>query len=444
VTNPSVVRATPWLIACVLAAPSVARAGNGDGVLVGNEAAMTGGAVAATVRDGSGTWYNPAGLAALERGSVDVSGNIFQLRAAEEGGLISSTTGESNDGGYLELLTIPSASTLARQLEPGLAIAFGVFASRFSQNTVRTGLEAGLAEDRARWTLSSSSFAATYHAGGAIGFSVTEHLRLGVSLFGVYREQSRSFQSAGAFQMAERTRVIARGGISQVRSFGVELGVGMQWEPHDGVLIALTARSPGLELLTQVRSTTTEVDALLDGSADDRVLFEPLDEEDLAPAIAVLTPGRFNLALGYRWDRGWVAAEIDVQPPLDVPDVVNRRFVWNVRIGGRYELDDTLGIGAGMFTDQSEQSPIADLGETRVDFYGLSGGLELRTPHDLAASEDAPNLVFSTTIAVRYALGVGEVGGLLFDPQRGIEQATVPVDTTIHEVGLHIGSALYF
>lgn len=434
----------PFVAILIVLAPASARAGNGEGVLVGNEAAMTGGAVAATVSDGTSTWYNPAGLGALERGAVDVSGNIFQLRAAEEGGLISATTGESNDGGYLELLSIPSASTLSRRLEPGLAIAFGIFASRFSQHTVRTRLDAGPPSQRARWTLSSSSFDATYHAGGAIGFRVADQLRLGISVFGVYREQARSFQSAGAFDLGTRTRVLARGGIAQVRSFGVELGAGFQWEPHPGVLIAMSFRSPGLELLTQVRSTTTVVDAVVDDFDGDSVTFTPTDEEDLAPATAVLTPGSFNFALGYRWDRGWVAMELDIAPPLEVPGVVNRRFLWNVRLGGRYEVDDHVGIGAGLFTDLSEQSPIDDLGQTRVDFYGLSGGFEYRTPHLLDEEESADNLVFSTTVAVRYAVGVGEVGGLLFDPQRGIQQATVPVDTTIHEVGLHIGSALYF
>ncbi len=437
-------RAASALTALILLAPAVARAGNGDGVLVGNGAAMSGGAVMCTVNDGSATWYNPAGLGAVERGAVDLSGNIFQLRAAEEGGLIRATTGESNDGGYLELLTIPSASTLTRLLEPGVAIAFGIFASRFSQNTVRTGLEAGVAPDTARWTLSSSSFDATYHAGGAIGFRVNDQLRLGVSLFGVYRERSSSFQSAGAFELGDLTRVIARGGIAQVRSFGVELGAGLQWEPHPGVLLAVSARSPGLELLTQVRSTTTAVDAVVDASDADRVTFDPRDEEDLAPAIAVLTPGRFGIAFGYRWSGGWIAAELDVSPPLELPDVVDRRFLWNVRIGGRVEVDDRLGVGVGLFTDQSERSPIEDLGQTRIDFFGLSGGVEYRTPHLLGANEDAEDLVFSTTVALRYAVGVGEVGGLQFDPQRGIERATVPVDTTVHEVGLHIGSALYF
>ena len=433
-------------IVCAAALPTTrARAGNGDGVLVGNEAAMTGGAVAAVVHDGSGAWYNPAGLAATTRDAVDVNGSALQIRAAEEGGLISSTTGESNDGGYLELVSIPSAVTLARRLEPGLTIAFGVFASRFSQHQTRTRLDAASGDDLARWTLSSAEFSATYHAGGALGFRLSDQLRFGVSLFGVYRELSSSFQTAGAFELGgDTTRIAARGGISQVRSFGAELGIGFQWEPHPGVLLAFTARSPGLELLTQIRSTTTRIDATVTDLAADEVDFVPEDEEDLAPGIAVLTPGRFNLAFAHRFDRGWLAVELDVQPPIEVDPVIHRRFVWNVRVGGRYQVDDQLGIGAGLFTDLSEGSPITELGQTQVDFYGLTLGFEYRTPHRLGPGESVDTLVFSTTGALRYAVGTGTVGGLLFDPSRGTQRDTVEVSTTIHEVGLHLGSALYF
>lgn len=438
-------RAAPLLaLIAIAAAPAIARAGNGDGILLGNQAAMTGGAVASVIGDGTAAWYNPAGLASMERDAVDVSGNAFQVRAAEEGGLISSTTGESNDGGYLELLSIPSASTIARRLEPGVVIAFGVFAPRFSQHTVRTGLDAGAADASARWTLSSTAFSATYHAGGAIGIRLEDDLRFGVSLFGVYRERSDTFQTAGAFERDGRTHLVARGGITQFRSLGAELGLGVQWEPHRGVVISATFRSPGLEILTQLRSTTTAIDVVVDGMAPDSISFLPEDDEDLAPGLVVLTAGRFNLAIGHRFDRGWIAAELDVQPPLQLDGVLSRRFVWNARVGARYEVDHHVGLGAGFFTDHSEQAPIEDLGQTRVDFYGLSAGFEYRNAHRLGAGERADDLVFSTTFAVRYAFGIGEVGGLRFDPLRGEERDTVSIGTTLHEIGLHIGSGLYF
>ncbi|MCZ7679942.1 MAG: hypothetical protein M5U28_14745 [Sandaracinaceae bacterium] len=210
------------------------------------------------------------------------------------------------------------------------------------------------------------------------------------------------------------------------------------------MLIAFTAQSPGLELATQIRSTTTEVEATISDTVPDVLDFIPEDREAIAPGLAVLTPGRFALALAHRFERGWVAAELDVQPPLELDPVVRRRLVWNVRVGCQYRIDDQVRIGFGAFTDHSEGQPIEELGQTRVDFYGVTSGFEFRTPHALGAAEQGRSLVFATTFAVRYAYGAGEVGGLRFDPTRGTHRDTVSVATNIHEVSLHIGSALYF
>jgi len=432
------------LVASCLVA-STAHAGNGDGVLVGNSAAMSGGAVRAVVNDGSAIWYNPAGLADSDQTSIDLSGNAVQVRAAEEPGLLSATTGDTNDGGYLEIVSIPAAATLARQLEPGLTLGLGIFAPRYEQHEVRTRLDAAAGASTSRWTLSSAQNRATYHAGAALGIRISDQLRIGVSLFGVYRDGYDSFQTAGVFALDDATtRLIARGGITRIRSFGVELGAGVTWEPHPGVLLAFTARSPGLELATQIRSTTTEVSATLTDADLDDLDFLPEDTEAIAPGIAVLTPGHFALAFAHRFRRGWIAGEIDVHPPLELDAVVRRRLVWNVRVGGQHRIDDHFNVGFGAFTDHSDGAPIAELGQTRVDFYGVTAGLEYQNRYDLGAPHEGRSLVFSTTFALRYAYGGGEVGGLLFDPARGTQRDTVSVHTTIHEMSLYIGSAVYF
>jgi hypothetical protein len=50
------------IVALLVLLPTASSlAGNDDESFVGNRATMAGGAVAATVADGSATWYNPAG-----------------------------------------------------------------------------------------------------------------------------------------------------------------------------------------------------------------------------------------------------------------------------------------------------------------------------------------------------------------------------------------------
>ena len=78
-----------------------ARAGNDDGVLVGNDAAVMAGAVTATVVDGSALWYNPAGLAAARVDTVDVSGSAFVLRSYDAKGLLSGADGSHGDANII-------------------------------------------------------------------------------------------------------------------------------------------------------------------------------------------------------------------------------------------------------------------------------------------------------------------------------------------------------
>src|SRR5262245_26975794 len=68
------------LLAAALACPVPARAGNLDSFPLGNEAAMTAGAVVASTQDAAATWYNPAGLGSIERDSVDGSASVIAYR----------------------------------------------------------------------------------------------------------------------------------------------------------------------------------------------------------------------------------------------------------------------------------------------------------------------------------------------------------------------------
>jgi len=123
---------------------------------------------------------------------------------------------------------------------------------------------------------------------------------------------------------------------------------------------------------------------------------------------------------------------------------VHRDFVWTAGLGALFRVADGLGLGGGLFTDRSSEPPPFDFAESQVDFYGVAAGLQIDNEHGLAPDEEAPSIVFSSTVAVRYAYGTGRTVGLGIDFDSAEVFDTPLVDTTVHEVGLHIGSALHF
>ncbi len=429
------------LLVCI---PNRAAAGNDDGVLLGNEAAMTGGAVTAVVNDGSAAWYNPAGIAAVQRDTLDLSGSATMLRIADTPALLQSSRGLRASGGYYELLGIPSAVTMVRRLESNLALGLGIFVPQLTSHTDRVSLEEPSADSIARFQLTQQESNQEYYGSVSLGISLASNLRLGFALFGTYRQFALTTQFfGGSERMGESIAAFGVAGLTSIQSVSLELGVGLQWELAPGWNIGISARSPGLLLGSLFRSTNTSF-----ASSSHGLEFIPTDDGGLEPRADIVAPARFRFGLARRFAEGWIGVDTDFQHELSRPEIgIERRWTGGVRIGGRYEVNPQISIGAGLFTDLDATRHIVGLGETRLDFFGGTLGLELRNPHLLAGSESASDIVFVNTFALRYAAGTGLIGGLRFDTTHSERVGTVeviPVATTVHEISLHLGSALHF
>lgn len=434
--------------ALLFVGPSRALAGNDEGVLVGNEAAMTGGAVCAVTSDGSAMWYDPAGLASVTRGQLDLSGSATVLRIAETPRLLSSeATGRTADGGYLEVIGVPSAVTLVRQLDPSLVFGFGIFTPQLTSHTDRVGLSDTTATGESQWQLVQQENTQNTYAGLSLGYRVSSNVRFGATLFGLYRQSTLSNHFFGGTTASDGTVVslLGRSELTALQSVGVEVAAGVQWDVVPGFTIGATLRSPDLQLGSLFRSTS----AMVSGSAAG-LTFEPMDSSGLVPRAAVVAPARLRLGIAWRLRNAWLGIDAEIAHPLTEPELgIDRRWLVNVHVGGRYWIDENASIGAGLFTDVSPLRAI-DLahgyGQTQIDFVGGTLGVELHTPHELGPHEHAASLVFAQTFALRYAVGVGQIGGLRFgDPSSGMEtQQVFLTPTTVHEISLHLGSALYF
>ena len=88
-----------WLVALValLLSPATASAGNSDEVNAGLDVTLTGGAVVATTYTGAALWYNPAGIARINKASLELTGMTMQIQIVKVPGLPSEVCSQSTN-----------------------------------------------------------------------------------------------------------------------------------------------------------------------------------------------------------------------------------------------------------------------------------------------------------------------------------------------------------
>jgi hypothetical protein len=433
-----------WLLQLVYSSPD-ALAGNADEILLGNQALLLGGAVTASVNGGEALWYNPAGLGrAGVSNKFDMSASAYTGRWVNLPNFLTTRDGASAGGNYQELLAVPSTVCFVRQLGKRLALGAGVFVPRYSQIQLQTLLDS---EQGFRWSLLATDNIARYHFSAGLAWQPRASLRIGFATSVIYESETVGLEFAGvggADRELDQTFIIlARQVVRQ--SVGASLRVGVQWEPHPNWIVGAALRSPGVFFgndTTGLDTTAYAGDVGTPAVPIRSAALEDLQARDFS--VEVLTPMRALLGLAYRHGRWHFAFDGDIQAGLSSDAVArNEKPMWNLRAGARVQLSESLRLGLGLFTDRSTARTTDEL---RADFFGFSSGMTYTNAHKLAANEKADQISFSTTIGLRYAVGLGEVASLTL-PATGITPEVAfdrAVEVTAHEVTIHVGSALYF
>lgn len=122
-----------WAIGLVAAllAPATALAGNSDEVNAGIDVTLTGGAVVANTYTGAALWYNPAGIARIEKSSLEITGITFQTQIVRVPGLVTIGTDPVTEsaGKTTNFTVIPEALTFTIVLRENLKLGVGLFNS---------------------------------------------------------------------------------------------------------------------------------------------------------------------------------------------------------------------------------------------------------------------------------------------------------------------------
>lgn len=429
-----------------LAYATEARAGNDDGVLVGNRAAMVGGAVAATVDDASSIWYNPGGLGSVQRAQIDVSGTVYAGRLYIVPEFIAVEGGPSKRAMVSEFLTVPAQVAFARELKPGVTLGLGYFAPQAASFVLREELDVGNERAGSRWQVTATSSEIQHIFAAAVGGSAQKGLRLGLGLnagyqltaetVSVFGEAHENFATQGA---ANQSVVVTSTRLS------AETVLGLQWDAARTLTLGLTLRSPRMLLRETKESSFAFSTASGSGDPD----AQSGVTSSFYGKLRRLKAGRIAIGFAYHYAGGYLSAEIDAQPGLEEADVqVHRRAFANARFGLYHALTRALAVGVGVFSDRAPEAETPGLLSARGDFYGATSGIELSNEHFLAPSERVKSLIFNSVIALRYAFSQGDFGETVVDPERlSTGEAafrTVQSDIVVHEFALYVGSGLKF
>ncbi|HET6583017.1 MAG TPA: hypothetical protein VFG69_06215 [Nannocystaceae bacterium] len=451
------VRGAAALALPLLVAARSAHAGEGDVPFLGNEAAISGGAVVAAGRSAAMAWSNPAGLGANEHGHLEASGQLFMLRLRRIPAGLSTELPDATRSTPMrsrELFVVPSATVIARRLGRRTNAAIALFVPSFDEIDIDVHSQGTTPATRYAQQIKVVKHQRRYHFGPAFGWEVVPDLRLGFAAFVIYDKNVQNVSTwarASTLEIPPTTERFVQNDLQEsVRTWGAELVVGLQWQPLDYLHLGLAFRSPRVWFASDTdRGAVTSVgghNPTQGGFADQRAVPE-LDTS----AGRADDPLQITGAIAYAWARGWVSFEGELRAPRGGSVDEGRKLVLNARLGVRARVGKRLVLGGGLYTDRSALVVADDFLDFDVDSYGATFGGELRRTLRLGKNEQSRRIVFTTAVAVRYGISIGRAGRMLVDlselgafEREALVTTGDPVDVRMHDLALHVGSGLQF
>lgn len=446
-----------WSAATLLVSwPTVAEAQSREQFFFSDDAALSAGAVVSVTDDSGAIYYNPAGLALNRRSTADLSASTFglRIRPINDALVAHFPNGESTlKLDSFDILSAPHAVAFTRRLGENISLGLALYVVEFDVRTGAATANDGLdptTGEVLRQHIDLDAQSTKYVFGPALGWELAPGLRFGFGVYGTYGKRVSSGRLFFDGELAPQPDGIipvefivlhARG---QQSSVGMRAMAGVQWEPAPDWRLGLAARTPELQLRSGGEALA--LSAFADGTptATARPTFS---EEETSPGskVGLTVPPQFIAGVArVLGTKTFVAIDVDVQTPLKVKSLdVDRDATVNARIGGIAKVSDRISVGGGFFTDRAtRQTLTAAIGDDRVDYYGLTAGLQLRTLLQRAGRDAPEPLVLATTVALRAAMGFGQARAYDLDLSQGF--VAREADVRYYEFVPYLGSSLTF
>jgi long-subunit fatty acid transport protein len=392
------------VLASLLAAPA-ARAQNArfflppsavltnyDRVLIGQQEALESGAFTARVADSTAGWYNPAGLALVQRSIIGASATGYQLDVVNLGEIQTSA-------GKTTLSQLPSYFGAVLGGDVIHSDVWRIGFSATSPTSWSTSVN-GATLDGSQAVYSSRVSISTFVPALSAAWAPLPSLRLGAGLGVAITSISQAQQLSMRIATPDATiRTSDGSGVT----WGAQLSFGVQWDATSHVVVGASMSTPTLRLFQSGSLTFQSSDTTPQGST--QVYFR-----DPNATFDYHLPLSVNLGVAWREAR-W-EAEINVRYHSQVtpyPMVASSQpvktvvvqggqvvrsestpfsgltygasNVWNFAVGGHYTLDESWSLHGGFYTDGAPAPPSDSNIFRSVDLYGLTAGANLKGDH---------------------------------------------------------------
>jgi hypothetical protein len=413
-----------------------AHAGNDDGVLLGEQAMITGGAVTAIVSDGASAWYNPAGLGLSARNRFDVTGSVYGVNIYSVKSAFTLPDGTTADAAMTDWVLVPSVLSFVRELGNNWVASMGIFIPRTHDFDLRTQVRKETGEIFAG-TISSQLRENDYMI--AVAKRLGPNLRLGVSAAGVYISRRDFAQIALGSPDAPDLGSYNGSSSTTVGNYGARLALGMQWNPAPNWDLGFSIQSPVLTGWSDISRTVIQSTL----SPDTGPHFSIEQQRGPVAVWDFTTPVRLRVGVAHRMGKTQLLLDGDISSPIRTPPELppniffDREWVVNGRVSALHTFSPNVTGGAGVFTDLS--------GEKRFEtnFVGAAFGLRLSQAHSVEGKRR--DLTFSTTLGGRYAYGWGELNGQNLALENGeLRAQAIGAVTHVHELAFNLGGGVNF